>query len=81
MKLQHKKAQVYLFLNGETKSSDNNHALGLAYYVQSLSECGCRGEETNAKDYTRLFKVDSSHMTVSSQVKSFEFAQVDFGSF
>jgi len=39
------------------------------------------GEVTNTKDYTRLFEVDSSHMTVSSQVKSFEFAQVDLGSF
>jgi len=53
----------------------------LLQYVQSLSDHAvARGEETNAKDYTRSFKVGSSHMTVSSQVKSFEFAQVDLRS-
>ena len=53
----------------------------LLQYVQSLSDHAVvRGEETNAKDYTRSFKVGSSHMTVSSQVKSFEFAQVDLRS-
>jgi len=56
-----------MFLNGETKSSDNNHAT--AAIVQSLS------------DYTRSFEVDSSHMTVSSQVMSFESSRlaVDLG--
>ena len=52
----------------------------LLQYAQSQRPRSCRGEETNAKDYTRSFKVDSSHMTVSSEVKSFEFAQVDLRS-
>jgi len=60
-KWQHKETQVYVFLNGETKTSDNNHAL-LCSISQLLCRCG--GEETNIKDYTRLFEVDSSHMTV-----------------
>ena len=54
----------------------------LLQYVQSLSDHAVvRGEETNAKDYTRSFKVGSSHMTVSSQVMSFESSRlaVDFG--
>ena len=55
------------------------------YYVQSVSDYAVVGArrlipKTNTKDNTRLFEVDSSHMTVSSQVKSFEFAQVDLRS-
>jgi len=79
-RLMSSKAQVYLFLNGETKSCDNKHATAAICSI-SQRPCRCSGEETNAKDYTRSFRVDLSHMTVSSQVKSFEFAQVNLGSF
>jgi len=56
----------------------DNHAT--AAVVQYLSDCAVAGLEGLILKTTRSFEVDSSHMTVSSQVKSFQFAQVELRS-